>query len=1132
MRKLILLTYILAAGIVSRAQVVEVSANAGTSANPALGTSNYVANESIYTEAEVGATSFTTAGTAMTRIALNVNTLGTGTTFNNVKIYFKDVPLATTTFTTGTYTTAGYTEVFNGSVTFAATGWTEFALTTPYVRAAGTNLQMLIERTDNTTHGGFVWVTANGNNTSSTVNTTRRYNSTVALSAATSLTVSAFRQAIRFVRRANNDAGVKQVYTLGKIPLPNGVPHIISANIVNDGLTTQTNLNVTLNITGANTFSNTQIIPSLASGSSATVSFAAFSPAFEGTNTVAVSVPADDVNSNNSISVSQAANKNTWSYAYGSTPASGVGFNGATGDFVAKFNTSTATSLSQVSVNFFAGGQPYKIGVWDATGAGGTPGALLWESAGQTSVAGVNVLPVSPVLSLSAGDFFVGVRQTGTTNVSFAYQAESPIRSGTFYFVSPGGGTTWSDFAPANPFRFMIEPKLILPDDANISNLVVPSRVTCYGPGNIVTALLTNSGSNAIPAGTATVTLRVRGANTFTGSRTNTTALATGASEIITFTGVNLTNPGTNLDTVFVALAGDGDRSNDTARASNTTARTITSFPMTESYENATFDIGNITVLAGARNLISLQSGAYTNADLGGSLNPQGGNRMILFDNYGGASSVGVLNRLFSECITVPATGAGLCNYKLSFWMSHDASLATSLDSLFVTVSTDKGITWNRIGFYGRYNAAFAVPGWQKETIDLAPYAGQTIQIGFENLSKYGNIIAIDNILVGGDGAQQLTLSAVANNGIALQKTCDDQGWTYYADPADLSKTLISIQWDPGSTGANTAAKTQAIPKLQLNAAFFAAEDIPNKRATYTMRRYWDVDLNGSTLTAPVNLRFFYDSTEKKAIDNAASAFATANAGILETGIWFKTISGAFVPNATSVTPDGVLNAIPLTNINSTGTTIGNALYAQFNGITNFSGGTYATGVGPNTPIPAELVSFTIQRKSSGSNELQWTTAQELNSSHFVIERSTDGRNFSSIGQVNAAGNSNTAVSYIFTDPNAVRGINYYRLRLVDRDNSARYSLVRSVRNEGIANLSLFPNPVKNVLSVQIDADKRINSQLVVTDMNGKQVYTRTQSLVQGGNLVPINTTGWQTGTYILKVMLDNDIIVRKFNKL
>ena len=210
-------------------------------------------------------------------------------------------------------------------------------------------------------------------------------------------------------------------------------------------------------------FRSTQTISSLASGASANVIFAPYTPTVIGNNTYTVSISSDDDNTNNSQTITQAITQNTWSYAYGSTPTSGVGFTGATGDFVAKFKTNTLTQISQVTVNFTAGGQPYQIGIWDASGAGGTPGTNLFTSASLTSTTGVNIVPVSPAVNIAAGNYYVGVRQTGTTNLLFAYQTETPIRGGVFYFTSPTGGTTWTEFSPNNSFRFMIEPNANTP---------------------------------------------------------------------------------------------------------------------------------------------------------------------------------------------------------------------------------------------------------------------------------------------------------------------------------------------------------------------------------------------------------------------------------------------------------------------------------------------------------------------------------------------------------------------------------------------------------------------------------------------------------------------------------------------
>ena len=298
------------------------------------------------------------------------------------------------------------------------------------------------------------------------------------------------------------DAGVTIVYTLGKLAAGYNDGSVITAIVANTGNTTLTSLNVTLNITGANTFSNMKTIPTLGIGASTLVTFDPFTPTALGTNTVTVSVPSDGNNGNNSFSINnQEVTPNSSSYALGTVAAGGVGFNGATGDFVAKFNLAITTVLNQVNVNFSTGGQTFRIGVWDDDGIGGTPGTLLYESGDQLSTSGVFTVLVSPGLNLSPGDFYVGVRQIGTVNVSFSYQSETPIRAQTFYFASPTGSTTWNDFSPANSFRFMIEPRYALNNDV--------------GAGNI-----NQSGTTYLPIGTTNIPM-TGNANNY-GQNTNT----------------------------------------------------------------------------------------------------------------------------------------------------------------------------------------------------------------------------------------------------------------------------------------------------------------------------------------------------------------------------------------------------------------------------------------------------------------------------------------------------------------------------------------------------------------------------------------------------------------------------------
>ena len=88
--------------------------------------------------------------------------------------------------------------------------------------------------------------------------------------------------------------------------------------------------------------------------------------------------------------------------------------------------------------------------------------------------------------------------------------------------------------------------------------------ITCYNTPQTLSVYLYNAGTSSIAAGAAAVTVKVGGANTYSGTQNNTGAIASGAFEIINFTGINLNNAGTNIDTAYVTLAGDGTTFNDT----------------------------------------------------------------------------------------------------------------------------------------------------------------------------------------------------------------------------------------------------------------------------------------------------------------------------------------------------------------------------------------------------------------------------------------------------------------------------------------------------------------------------------------------------------------------------------------
>jgi hypothetical protein len=115
------------------------------------------------------------------------------------------------------------------------------------------------------------------------------------------------------------------------------------------------------------------------------------------------------------------------------------------------------------------------------------------------------------------------------------------------------------------------------------------------------------------------------------------------------------------------------------------------------------------------------------------------------------------------------------------------------------------------------------------------------------------------------------------------------------------------------------------------------------------------------------------------------------------------------------------------------------------------------------TPLPVTLVAFTATAQGSTAVRLAWATASEANSIRFEVERSLEGVSFAKVGEVAAAGTTATAHAYALLDATLPPGapLLYYRLRQVDTDGTAHYSLVRPVALAGArAGLRLYPNPV------------------------------------------------------------------------
>ena len=111
-------------------------------------------------------------------------------------------------------------------------------------------------------------------------------------------------------------------------------------------------------------------------------------------------------------------------------------------------------------------------------------------------------------------------------------------------------------------------------------------------------------------------------------------------------------------------------------------------------------------------------------------------------------------------------------------------------------------------------------------------------------------------------------------------------------------------------------------------------------------------------------------------------------------------------------------------------------------------------------PLPVTLRSVRAWQQQNDI-KVEWTVANQLNVSRYVVEKSTDGRNFSSAATVAATGNSRAEITYGWLDARAVQGSNYYRIKTVDADGAFSYStVVKVLIGKSAPAVSAYPNPV------------------------------------------------------------------------
>jgi hypothetical protein len=162
-----------------------------------------------------------------------------------------------------------------------------------------------------------------------------------------------------------------------------------------------------------------------------------------------------------------------------------------------------------------------------------------------------------------------------------------------------------------------------------------------------------------------------------------------------------------------------------------------------------------------------------------------------------------------------------------------------------------------------------------------------------------------------------------------------------------------------------------------------------------------------------------------------------------------------------------------------------------------------------STTLPITLVSFTAEKINTDKVKLQWTGTNEINTSAFIVQRSTNGSVYDDVGSIASAGSGDNHYSFI----NATTGTQqnyFYRLKIVDQDGKFQYSNIVHLNFSGTREkLSVFPNPANDMIT--INSSRALPAH--ISNMSG--VVVKSINLINGSQI--LNVKNLVPGVYFIR---------------
>lgn len=175
--------------------------------------------------------------------------------------------------------------------------------------------------------------------------------------------------------------------------------------------------------------------------------------------------------------------------------------------------------------------------------------------------------------------------------------------------------------------------------------------------------------------------------------------------------------------------------------------------------------------------------------------------------------------------------------------------------------------------------------------------------------------------------------------------------------------------------------------------------------------------------------------------------------------------------------------------------------------------------------LPVRLAMFDVTQEEQTAL-LKWSASDAENFARFEIERSPDAESWTTIGREHAAGQGREIRQYTFHDllSNVFSQRLYYRIKMIDLDNSYAYSPIKTIALKASAQLGIYPNPAERKSEIRLKIPGDLSSaDLKIISLNGLEVYRKTG--VSGSS---VKLPDLPTGIYIISVDQGGHVLKEK----